>query len=186
MPDPLAGQSDVETALLRPLTTLEAAYIDGLIEQASALLRTAAPSIDDRLARYTTDPTDKTAVSRGTVTAVVAGVVKRYLVNPNGIVNTSETSGPYAHSTSYALRGERETRGALQITPDDLTVLFPNRKRARVGTFRLTPALAPRPVGRYGPIPTLPEALEAVATFDSGNPQEVQQLTARFFTEELA
>lgn len=165
MADPFAEPLDVETALLRPLTATELNYVPGLLQQASDLLRTAAPSIDNRITWYDQDPTNPAAVSPGTVASVVAGVVKRYMSNPRGLASESQTAGVYATSHSYALRGEKETRGALQITSDDLLVLFPNRKRARVGNIRLQPAMAPRPVGRYGPLPTPAEALEAEVTF---------------------
>jgi hypothetical protein len=182
--EPFATQDDVETALVRPLTTTEANYIDGLIGQASALLRNEAPSIDDRIARYGVDPTDKSALSPATVAAVVAGVVKRYMVNPTGIASTSQTDGPFSLSTSYALRSEKETRGALQITRDDLLVLFPNRKRLRAGMIRTRPALAPRPVGRYGPIPRPSEAIGAAITFGRGL-QPGEQLIDPFIGEEV-
>lgn len=163
--EPLTTQPDVEAALLRPLTATEQNYILGLIAQASALLRLTAPSIDDRLARYALDPTDRTAVSPDAVSAVLAGVVKKYLVNPTGIASTTETTGPFSRSTSYALRSEKERRGVLEITADDLAVLFPSRKRPRAGTIRTRPALAPRPVGRYGPIPSPGEAFDATLTW---------------------
>lgn len=166
MPDPLTTQRDVETALIRPLTTAESVYIDGLIDQASALLRQAAPSIDDRIARYSRDPSDLTAVSDAVVSAVLAGVVKKYIINPTGIASQHDSEGPFSHAVAYALRSEKETRGVLQITQVDLAALFPNRKRLRAGTIRLRPALAPRPVGRYGPIPTVGQAVAAVIDFD--------------------
>lgn len=166
MTEPLAEPGDVATALLRPLTDTELVYVPGLLAQASDLLRTAAPSIDNRIAWYTQDPTNPAGVSRGTVATVIAGAVKRYMTNPRGLVSETETTGPYSTSHSYALRGEKETRGALQITSDDLLVLFPNRKRLRVGSFRLQPAMAPRPVGRYGPLPSPTEAVEAAVIFN--------------------
>jgi hypothetical protein len=163
--DPLTTSDAVQAALLRPLTSNEAAYIDSLIDQVSGLLRQAAPSIDARIARYAADSTDKTAVDPAVVETVLAGALKRYIVNPNGIANTSESVGPYSRSTSFATRYEKGTRGVLEITQDDLSALFPNRKRLRAGTIRTRPALAPRPVGRYGPIPTPAQALDAAITY---------------------
>lgn len=176
MPDPFADPSDVEAALLRPLTTLENRYCGTLISQASALLRTAAPSIDARIAANKADPNDLTSVSAETVGAVVAGIVKRYLANPLGIASTSQTEGPFSLSTAYALRSEKETRGALQVTADDLGVLFPNRKRARVGSIKIRPALAPRPVGRYGPISGADQAISAIIEWSPVNPAIQQEL----------
>jgi len=163
--DPFADPDDVAAVLLRPLTTLEAQYVPTLIDQASSLLRNSAPAIDMRIAKYQADPTDPAGVSMTTVTAVIAGAVKRYMVNPTGIASTSDTVGPFSHSTSYALRSEKERRGALEITSDDLAVLFPTRKRLRAGTLRTRPALAPRPVGRYGPIPSVGQAVDAEITY---------------------
>lgn len=163
----LTDQPAVEAALLRPLTTLEGQYITDLILQASALLRTAAPSVDDRMARWNLNANDLSAVSPDTVSAVVAGVLKRYLTNPAGLASETTGTGPFSHAKAYALRTEKETRGTLQVTTDDLAVLFPSRRRPRAGTFRLRPTLAPRPVGRYGPLPTPGEALGAAIMFDS-------------------
>lgn len=167
MTQPLTDQFSVEAALLRPLTTVEAQYIDQLVDQASALLRTAVPAIDTRIAKWVANPNDLTGVSTATVSACVAGVIKRYIANPLGRASEGNTTGPFGHTVSYALRGEKERRGTLEITSDDIAVLFPSRKRPRAGTFRLRPTLAPRPVGRYGPLPTPGEALAAAITFDS-------------------
>lgn len=169
MASQLTTQTAVEAALLRPLTAAEDSYVmgaGGLVDQVSSLLRTAAPSIDDRISRYETDPTDKTGVDPLTVSSVLAGVIKKYMANPRGLTSTTDAQGPYSHSESYALRGDKETRGALQITSDDLAVLFPTRRRLRAGTIRTRPALAPRPVGRYGPIPTPAQAIDAAITYD--------------------
>lgn len=167
----LTTPADVEAALLRPLTTLEQSYIDTLIGQVSSLLRTAAPSVDARIAEWSTDPTVAAGLDPTTVAAVLAGVVKRYLVNPSGVVSKSDTTGPFGHTEAYALRSDKDRRGALEITPEDIAVLFPTRKRLRAGTIRIRPALAPRPVGRYGPIPTIGQAVDAVITYDG---QDVQ------------
>lgn len=168
--NPLTEQADVEAALLRPLTATEEVYITAIIDQASALMRTAVPAIDALIARNATDPTDLGSVSYATVSAVLAGVIKKYLSNPTGIASETETEGPFSHSTSYALRSEKERRGALEITEDDLKVLFPNRKRLRAGTIRLKAALAPRPVGRYGQWPTPAQAVSAVIDWNGTLP----------------
>lgn len=162
-----AVSSDVETALLRPLTTTEENYVPGLLDQASALLRTAAPSIDDRIARYAADPTDPTGVDPLAVATVVAGAVKRYMVNPTGLFSESKNMGPFSTSRTYKSRYDKSARSDdLAITADDLAVLFPDRKRLRAGTIRTRPALAPRPVGRYGPIPSYRQAVASAVTFD--------------------
>jgi hypothetical protein len=157
--DALCTTGDVETLLLRPLTTDETPYVQDLVNKASDLMRNAVPSIDDRIARWAPGGADRTAVSPGTAATVVAGVVKRYLRNPDGVA--SQSSGPF--SVSYALRGDNTgPRGVLEITSDDIRTLFPNRKRPRAGTIRTRPALAPRPVGRYGPLPGAAQLVDAV------------------------
>ena len=161
----LAQRSDVETALLRPLTTDEVAYIDGLLAQASALLRNSAPSVDDRIAVFAADPTNPRGVSAEVVSAVVAGIVKRYMINPKGLASTTDSTGPYSHGETYALRSEKDVRGVMQVTTEDLATLMPNRKRLRAGTLRTRPGLAPRPVGHYGGFPTPTEAIGAVVAW---------------------
>lgn len=162
----LCQPSDVSTALLRPLTATEITYVPSLIVNASALLRNAAPSIDDRMARFTPNGTDPTSIDPVVVATVVAGVVKRYMTNPQGIA--SQSAGPF--SVAYALRTEKGARGVLQVTDEDLRTLFPNRKRMRAGTIRTRPGLAPRPVGRYGPIPDPISAVSAVIEWSSDVP----------------
>lgn len=164
---------DIAAALLRPLTDTETLYIAALIRQASSLLRQAAPSVDQRIAAYTADATDPEGLDPQLVATVLAGVIKRYLINPTGIASESQTNGPFSQSTSYALRSEKESRGVLQVTELDLTVLFPNRKRLRAGTIKVRPALAPRPVGRYGPLPTLEEAVNAAIDYSPSPTREL-------------
>lgn len=158
---PLVASSDVETVLLRPLTAEEAPYVDQLCSSASSLLRNQAPSVDNRIARFERDPTDPGGLDPGTVSLVLAGVIKRYIANPNGVV--SESVGPF--SVSYALRGDKAPRGVIDINDEDMRILFPNRKRLRAGMIRTRPALAPRPVGRYGPMPNVDQFGEAIVTW---------------------
>ncbi|MCW2901911.1 MAG: hypothetical protein JWO67_4176 [Streptosporangiaceae bacterium] len=166
MTDHLCTTDDVSAQLLRPLTTDETPFVWQLIQSATALLRNAAPSVDTRLARFAADPTDRTALDPVTVATVVAGVVKRYMRNPEGIA--AQGVGPF--SVTYALRTEKEARGVLQITATDLAVLFPNRKRLRAGTIRTRAGLAPRPVGHYGPIPDVAQVVNAVTDWSAQPP----------------
>lgn len=166
--DQLTSQPAIESALLRPLTATEAPYVTnpgGLIDQASALLRQRVPSVDLRIARYSTDPTDSTSLNPVVVATVLAGVIKRYLANPSGVTSRAETAGAVSVSETYVLRSERERRGMLEVTDGDVSVLSPNRSRPRAGTIRTRAALAPAPVGRYGPITSVGEALDAAVTF---------------------
>lgn len=158
---PLVAQDDVEAVLLRPLTAEEQPYVTQLCTSASALLRNQAPSVDNRIARFESDSTDPGGLDPATVALVLAGVIKRYIANPNGVV--SESVGPF--SVSYALRGDKAPRGVIDIADEDMRILFPNRKRLRAGMIRTRPALAPRPVGRYGPIPNVEQFGEAVITW---------------------
>jgi hypothetical protein len=169
---PLAQQSDVEAALLRPLTETETTYITKLIAQASALLRNSAPSVDDRIALFTADPTNPRGVSWDVVSAVVGGIIKRYMVNPKGLASTSDTTGPYNQGETFALRSEKDVRGLLEVTPEDLAILFPSRKRLKAGNIRLRPALAPRPVGRYGGYPTVAGGTAAVIDYSGDLPAD--------------
>lgn len=167
---PLATQAAVEAALVRPLTSAETPYIDTWISQASALLRAVVPSVDDRIQAFLSmTPPPVNAVDPVVVESVLAGVIKRYLSNPKGLASETESTGPFSHSESYALRTEKEQRGTLQIIEADLNVLFPNRKRLRAGTIRTRPALAPRPVGRYGPRPVFGDAVDAEIEWRDGN-----------------
>lgn len=159
MTGPLALPDDVAAALLRPLTSTEADYVPDLIAKASALLRNERPSIDTRIQAFQADATDPVGVDPTVAATVVAEAVKRYMSNPQGLANESETEGPFSQSVSYALRSEKTVRGVLQITQDDLDILFPIRKRLQAGTIRVRPAMAPRPVGRYGPPPSADDVL---------------------------
>lgn len=175
----LCGTDDVAALLLRSLTDAETGPVEGLITKASGLLRNAAPSIDDRMARWVADRRDKGGVDPDVVATVVAGAVKRYLRNPDGLA--SETAGPF--SSTYALRSEKDPRGVLAITEDDLKQLFPSRKRPRAGTIRTRPALAPRPIGRYGPLAGPDQVLEAVIDWSAVPPVnggEVVEITSGF------
>lgn len=124
MPGPLATADDVAD-IWRPLSTAEEAQADKLIDKASAMLRARAPfDIDARLALQATDPDhlDPTVVA-----SVVAGIVKRVMVNPDSAVSATETVGPYSKSTMYAQRsGSNDVmRGDLVVLPSDLAMLKP-------------------------------------------------------------
>lgn len=145
MVEPLVDSDDVETALVRPLTATEAKYIDGLMAQSEALLRTAWPTIDDRVALWGEIPQDPSAIDPAAVRTVLAGVIKRYLVNVDGAATKSESAGPFAHTTSFASYGKNLSggvQGVLIITPEDLKALT-RHSFASVGSIRLRAALAP-------------------------------------------
>lgn len=137
MPAPLVAPSDVETALLRALTTDEATYAPDLCFKATEMLRQAMPGVDDRIARYGTD--DKSALSPFTVAAVLAGAIKRFLVNPTGATSISETAGPFSQTTGYGARPASAGGGAvgeLAITEADLAKLAPPPPSTAASTIR--------------------------------------------------
>lgn len=145
MTQPLVDKIDVETALLRPLTTVEARYIGGLIRQAEAQLRVKRPTVDERIALFATTPTDPAALDPEAVRAMLAGVIKKYMVNPEGAASKSEASGPFQRTTAFASYGKSlagGVQGSLVVTDDDLKKLEP-QSVARLGSIRLRPALAP-------------------------------------------
>lgn len=131
----------------RPLSEPETARAGSLLEKASALLRQAQPAVDARIARFEVDPTDLGALDPLTVATVVATMVKRYLSNIQGVA--SEGVGPY--HVSYAIRGEKDVRGELQVTQSDLDALKPSSPvKSKLGSFKVRPSLAPWPFGRLG------------------------------------
>lgn len=131
----------------RPLQTAEIARAVRLLAKASSLLRQRSPYIDARMSRFAVDPTDQGGLDPVTVATVVATMVKRFLSNVEGIV--TQTTGPYG--VSYAIRGEKDIRGALQVTAADLDALRPFQSRkSRIGSIKTSPSLAPWPHGRIG------------------------------------
>lgn len=128
----LTTPGDVETALLRPFTDDEERLMPALIKQASSRLRTRVPAVDARISRFTTDPTDETALDPDVVSSVLAGVIARYVSNPQGAtsVSKSRTDGPFSNTetTAYASYGKTLTgsnAAGLSITDDDLQQLTP-------------------------------------------------------------
>lgn len=160
----LATHNDLED-MWRPLAAGEIERAINLLGKASALLRQAAPSVDDRIAAWRLNPADPRGLDPTVVATVVATIVKRFISNVEGIASQSTLD----YSVSYALRTEKARRGELTVTDEDLQTLFPNRKRARIGTIRVRAALAGRPVGRYGPLPSAREFVEAVTTWHDAN-----------------
>ncbi|MGZ6852470.1 MAG: Gp19/Gp15/Gp42 family protein [Mycobacteriaceae bacterium] len=145
MANPLATTDDVAD-LWRPFTsTDEEARVSRLVAKASALLRQALPSVDARIARFNVDSADLGGLDPVTVATVVATMVKRYLVNPDGATNTSETAGQFSHAKGFALRGDKDVRGELIVTESDIAALTPaSPLRPRMATLRTKALLAPR------------------------------------------
>lgn len=107
---PLVDQPSVEAALLRPLTAAESPYIDALCDQASNLLRARMPTVDTRIVLPATDPR---AIDPSAVSAMLAGVIKRYLVNPTGATSMSRTRGPFSETDGFGARPASAGGGAI-------------------------------------------------------------------------
>lgn len=126
--DPLATPSDVED-VWRPLTDTETSRVENLIAKASAKLRQACPfDVDDRIAQFNAGEATPTALDPQIVADLVATIVKRFLVNPEGAVTSTDTTGPLSHSRSFVFRYDKtgaDTRGTIQVTDADVDQLRP-------------------------------------------------------------
>jgi hypothetical protein len=116
--DDLVSATDVEAAMLRPLTTAERQYLPVKLAQVTSLLRSKRRTIDARVAQWFLDPRPDTAVDPVLVSSMLAEVIKRTMVNPRGLWSTTETDGDYSYSETYP--GQRA--GADAGTPGDLAL----------------------------------------------------------------
>ena len=148
---PLADHSAVETLL--PQSMWPSGVTPDAVDQqcafASALLRQRAPSVD---ARLNLPAADKMSLDPDVVALVVAGAVKRFLVNVTGATSTSSsiTAGPMSKQQSYGFtsRDDGSSTGSIVITDADLASLRPySASRSTVGTVKVRPGLAPWPLG---------------------------------------
>lgn len=118
-----ATVADVE-ARWRPLTSGEQTIVLTLLDDASDIVRVRYPSIDSDLVSGT--------VAQATVVRVVAGMVRRAMINRDteGITQGSEIVGPFQRSASYV-----NPNGNLYLSKDDLLALDPagNSPRVRMG-----------------------------------------------------
>lgn len=137
----LATTDDL-AVMWRPLDPSEIDRANSLLLRASALLRQAAPHVDARIAAFGKDATDPTGLDPLTVATTVATIVKRFISNVEGVA--SQSAGPF--SVSYALRGDKDVRGELQVTASDLQNLQMYRPKSRLGSIRVRPTMA-APVG---------------------------------------
>lgn len=151
MAEDLVTQGDVEAALLRPLTDTEKPYIATLISQASSRLRGRIRNLDDRIAAYEADTAAVGGIDPDRVASVLAGVLKRYMVNPEGAASRSETTGPESASVSFASYGKAiGGTGVLTISQQDVDDVLARAKRTRPGSIKVRAALAPhRRCGDY-------------------------------------
>jgi len=164
MSGPLATPDDVAD-MWRPLTSDEEPRIQRLIDKASALLRQKVPWLDTRVARFLADPADLGGLDPMVVADVTATIVKRFVVNPDGSTNTSESVGPFTQSKGFALRGDKDVRGEMLVTETDLTKLSPAvHTRARLGVIKAKPGLAP---GRS--LAQSPAGIDALVAMDDSS-----------------
>lgn len=156
---PLAKTDDV-VDVWRPLSdTTEAARIERLIAKASARLRQkCAFDIDARIALFQSGAVDPTALDPQIVADVVAAIVKRFLVNQDGVASNSQGAGPFSQAQTFVSRYDKsgaDVRGTIQVTEADLEQLRPAVPAPTVGVVRVDPA-SPRvviphtPFGRFG------------------------------------
>lgn len=137
MTAPFADTSDLED-MWRPLQPSEQQRAVNLLVKASALLRQATrQTIDDRIALFTTNPTDPRAIDPIVVATVTATIVKRFISNVQGAVSQSKTTGPHSVTQSYALRGDKnDVRGQMIVTDEDIAALTPEAP-PQIGNIRL-------------------------------------------------
>jgi hypothetical protein len=126
--DDLATVKDIEN-LVRPLTTAETVHAAFLLEVASGMVRERFRTIDDRIASGD--------ISARTVAYAVAEMVCAVLdgrATPRaaGVVQHSETVGPYTESTSY----DKNAPTGLDLS-DAIAARLAPRQGAGVGSVTL-------------------------------------------------
>jgi hypothetical protein len=137
---PLATPDDVAD-VWRPLTADETTQVLNLITKVSAKLRQKAPfDIDARIDLFSSDPADPTALDPVVVADVVATIVKRFIVNVDGVASSSEGMGPFSKSATFATFYDKtgaDVRGAIQVTESDIDQLRPAVQFTAPSTARL-------------------------------------------------
>jgi hypothetical protein len=147
---PLAQVEDVAN-VWRAIESAEVARVEYLIDVASAKLRARCPfDLDARIGLFTAVPSDPLALDPVVVTNVVATIVKRVMVNPEGLASTTQTFGPFSESRTFAGRNESSASGDVEITAADLAELAPRRAPGPVRTLSigLTDNMWPEPAYR--------------------------------------
>jgi hypothetical protein len=147
----LARADDV-AAIWRSLSGAESDQVDALCAKASARLRQKCPfDIDERIALFTSSPTDPRALDPMIVADVVANIVKRVLVNPDGATSVSETAGPFSRTRGFGAgwRGAAPDN-SLRILESDIDQLRPAQPSATPATLRLGPGIAADSAFQHG------------------------------------
>lgn len=131
-----ADQETVEKFLLRPLTSQEATYVEGLLNTAWFRLLLALPSLPARLAAKELEQT--------IVDDVVAEMVANVLKNPSGARSRTTTTNESMSLDDYSEQTQTSTQetidralaeGMLYPTESQLALLRP----ARAGAFTIRP-----------------------------------------------
>lgn len=176
-PAALAVQSDV-LDIWPSASALDQARLGRLIAKATQKLRAACPfDIDARIAAYGVDPSDPGALDPVVVADRIALIVKRFLINPDGVASTSQAAGPFSQSRTFVNRYDKtgsDVRGEIRITDEDIDELRPavpfvGPGVARVGIPRpdvLIPAGASYAGVRAGVVPAVVPDVDALDARD--------------------
>lgn len=132
--EPFATPSDVE-AIWRPLTGNEESTVMAWIEQASQQVRDEVPlvlglDIDERIISG--------SLSAVTVRSVVAQMVRRVMINPDGDSSVTEQTGPFSVTRS---KSRATGSGALYVSAAEMRRLLGRRSVQRA--FTITPGPGP-------------------------------------------
>jgi len=130
--DPFAYPEDIES-VFRPLTDAEINLATGLIQQATMKLRLAARRRHIDLDLLWADPLTAEAI-----TAALVNAAKRVLMNPEGIRQLSETTGPMTESRTI---DAAISSGLLYLDNTDLADIFPATRPKSIRSFRVRSGL---------------------------------------------
>lgn len=145
MSDVTYATPDDVADIWKPIPDDQQARVTKLLLKASARLRQKCPfDIDARLALFAADPTDPNALDPMIVADVTANIVKRVLVNPDGVVASSETAGPFSHSQTFGSRTATSSSidNNLSVLDSDIDELRAARPAILPSTIRVHPGRA--------------------------------------------
>lgn len=126
----VAVNADDITSRWRPLTEAETAIIGKLIADAQDILEE-----DAEVAGLSPVADDDSRRARS-YKRIVAGMVKRVLTNPEGILSFAETIDDYRREYR---RDAAVSRGDLYVSDDELARLRPAEARRSRGAFSIFP-----------------------------------------------
>jgi hypothetical protein len=153
--DALRGAPDLSAKLASDAA--EQARAERDLARASSKLRQKAPfDVDARLTLFKTAPADPAALDPVVVASVVANVVKRYWLNPNGTSTTTETIGPFTYAQNFVGRSDaqgQDVRGLLIILPSDIEELRARERTRGPRSITLHPTRSMNPISQWRPGP---------------------------------